>query len=182
MSPEDADRLTVPPDGRAHSEQPRWRQDFPIEWAQDNYVSRRDFTRFMALTSLAFVVGQFVILFQNFLRRQRGELPLQEIGGIDEIPVGGSHVFHYPTPDTPGILVRLDEQTFVAYQQQCTHLACPVIPQPEVGRLHCPCHEGVFDLRTGQPLVGPPRRPLPRIRLEVQAGKIYAAGVEEAFA
>lgn len=182
MTPQDPDRLTVPPDGRAHSEQPRWRQDFPIEWAQDNYISRRDFTRFMVLTSLAFVVGQFVILFQNILRRSRGEPPMQEIAGVNEIPVGGSRVFHYPDERTPRLLVRLDESTFLAYEQQCTHLACPVIPQPEAGHLHCPCHEGVFDLRTGQPLAGPPRRPLARVRLEVQADKIYAVGLEEALA
>ncbi|MCB0190696.1 MAG: Rieske (2Fe-2S) protein [Anaerolineae bacterium] len=134
------------------------------------------------LTSLAFVVGQFVILFQSILRRNQGEPPRQEIASVNEIPVGSSQVFHYPNERTPSILVRLDESTFVAYEQQCTHLACPVIPQPETGHLHCPCHEGVFDLHTGQPLAGPPRRPLARVKLEVQAGKIYAAGVEEAFA
>jgi nitrite reductase/ring-hydroxylating ferredoxin subunit len=181
MTSPDPDRLIVPPDGRSHSEQPRWRQDFPIDWPQDNYVSRRDFTKFMVLTSLAFTVGQVGILFQNFLRRRRGELPIQEVVGVAEIPVGGTHVFNYPDAHTPRILVRLDESTFVAYEQQCTHLACPVIPQPETGHLHCPCHEGLFDLRTGQPLAGPPRRPLARVRLEVRADKIYAAGLEEAL-
>ncbi len=182
MTPQDPDRLTVPPDGRSHNKQPRWRQDFPIEWAQDNYISRRDFTRFMALTSLAFVVGQFVILFQNFLRRSRDELPAQEIAPLNEIPVGGARVFHYPDELSPRLLVRLDESTLVAYDQLCTHLLCPVIPQPEAGHLHCPCHEGLFDLRTGQPLAGPPRRPLARVRLEVRGGTIYAVGVEEALA
>jgi nitrite reductase/ring-hydroxylating ferredoxin subunit len=181
MTPQDPDRLTVPPDGQPHSEQPRWRQDFPIEWAQDAYISRRDFTRFMVLTSLAFVVGQFAILFQNFLRRL-GQPPRQEIAGIDELPPGGTRVFHYPDPRTPCILVRLDESAFVAYEQQCTHLACPVIPRPETGHLHCPCHEGLFDLFTGRPLAGPPRRPLARVRLELQGSKIYAVGVEEALA
>jgi nitrite reductase/ring-hydroxylating ferredoxin subunit len=182
MNGQDPEQLTIPPDGRPEAEQPRWRQDFPIDWPQDNYISRRDFTKFMLLVSLAFTVGQLWILAQNFFRRQRGELPIREIARLDEIPVGGSLLFNYPEEHAPRIMVRLAEQSFVAYDQLCTHLSCPVIPQPEVGYLHCPCHEGLFDLATGQPLAGPPRRPLPRIRLEIRGDKIYATGVEEAFA
>jgi Rieske Fe-S protein len=79
------------------------------------------------------------------------------------------------------VLVRLDETTFVAYDQQCTHLLCPVIPRLEEGTLHCPCHEGLFDLATGRPLAGPPRRPLPRIVLEVRGSTVYAVGKTESL-
>jgi nitrite reductase/ring-hydroxylating ferredoxin subunit len=182
MSVQDTERLTIPPDGRPDAEQPRWRQDFPIDWPQDDYVSRRDFTKFMALVSLAFAVGQVGLLVQNFLRRSRGELPTQEIATLATIPVGGSLLFNYPEAHQPRLLVRLDEQTFVAYDQLCTHLSFPVNPRPEEGPLHCPCHEGLFDLRSGQPLAGPPRRPLPRVTLEIRGDKIYATGVEEGFA
>ncbi len=182
MNGQDTEQLTIPPDGRPEAEQPRWRLDFPIDWPQDEYITRRDFTKFMGLVSLAFVVGQFWILTQNFLRRSRGELPLQEIARLDELAVGEVRIFNYPEAHNPRLLVRLDEQTFVAYDQLCTHLSCPVIPQVETGHLHCPCHEGLFDLATGQPLAGPPPRPLPRVKLEVRGDKIYAAGVEEALA
>jgi Rieske Fe-S protein len=53
-----------------------------------------------------------------------------------------------------------------------------VIPKPDAGVFHCPCHEGVFDLRTGRVIAGPPPRPLPRILLEVRGGDIYATGIE----
>ena len=55
----------------------------------------------------------------------------------------------------------------------------PVVPQVERGRFHCPCHEGTFDLATGRPLAGPPRRPLPRVRLELRGDRVFAVGVEE---
>jgi Rieske Fe-S protein len=54
-----------------------------------------------------------------------------------------------------------------------------VIARPAAGQLHCPCHEGAFDLATGRPIAGPPRRPLPLVTLEVRDGMIYATGVEE---
>lgn len=179
MTTSDPERLTLPPDGRPEAEQPRWRQDFPIDWPQDSYVSRRDFAKFLALTSLAFTTGQFWVLAQSYLRARAGAPPPHAIARLEDIPVGGTLVFDYPEPHTPSVLVRLGERALVAYAQQCTHLTCPVIPQPETGRLLCPCHEGSFDLATGQPLAGPPRRPLPRVRLEVRDGVVYAAGMEE---
>src|SRR6188474_1834177 len=74
----DAEQVTIAPDGRPMDEQPAWRTDFPIDWPQDHHVERRDFTKFMVLTSLAFTVGQFWILAVNFLRRRNGESPLQQ--------------------------------------------------------------------------------------------------------
>ena len=68
---------------------------------------------------------------------------------------------------------------FVAYNQKCTHLSCAVQPDVASGKFLCPCHHGVFDMATGKPLAGPPRRPLPRIALHFRSGTIYAAGVEE---
>ena len=172
------EQLTVPPDGAPLEDQPRWRQDFPIDWPQDHYVSRRDFTKFMVLTSLAFAVGQFWIVIQNYLRSRRGELPLQKIANVADLAVGATVSFAYPEPQDSCLLLRIDEQTFIAFSQKCTHLSCAVVPQPEQGRFFCPCHEGSFDLKTGAAIAGPPRRPLPKIKLQVQNGAVYASGVE----
>jgi nitrite reductase/ring-hydroxylating ferredoxin subunit len=170
---------TIPPDRGAMADQPKWRRDFPIDTAQDSYVARRDFTKFMGLTSLAFVVGQFWIALRNRWRRTRGELPVISVCRLDDIAVGQAKMFHYPNETDPAILVRPDEGTLLAYQSQCTHLQCPVLPEFETGRFHCPCHAGYFDLRTGRPLAGPPRRPLPRINIQVRDGMIYASGFQQ---
>jgi Rieske Fe-S protein len=174
----DPENVSTPPDGRPIELQPKWRQDFPIDVPRDEYVARRDFAKFMVLTSLAFAVGQIWIVARNLVRRRAGAPPIREIARVGQVPVGGSLVFSYPREDDHAILVRLAEDRFVAYDQQCTHLLCPVLAQPERGRLHCPCHNGNFDLETGRPISGPPERPLPRIRLEVQGGAVYATGVE----
>ena len=169
---------SIPPDGRPLDEQPAWRQDFPIDWARDHYVARRDFTKFLVLTSLAFVVGQFWIGMQNIFRRGRGQLPMRRITTLATLPVGGSISFKYPYQHDDCILVRPDEKTLVAYSQKCTHLACAVVPQCDQNQLHCPCHEGYFDLASGRPIAGPPRRPLPKVNIEVRGDVIYATGVE----
>ncbi len=171
---------TVPPDGRPDAEQPAWRKDFPIDWPQDHYVARRDFTKYLGLTSLAFAIGQLWIGVKTWWDRRRGRPGEQRVARLDNVPVGGALVFHYPRGEEPCLLLRPDGETLLAYSQKCTHLACAVVPEPESGRLHCPCHRGYFDLTTGRPLAGPPRRPLPRVRLEVRRGVVYATGIEEA--
>jgi nitrite reductase/ring-hydroxylating ferredoxin subunit len=176
--PASPERLSVGPDGQPWEDQPKWRRDFPIDWPRDEYVARRDFTRFLVLISGGFVVGQSWILAQNFFRRRTGAPPIRRLVRVDEIPVGGWRTFSYPAESDHAILVRVAENRFVAYDQACTHLLCPVIAQPERGRLHCPCHNGNFDLESGRPISGPPERPLPRIRLEVRDGFVYATGIE----
>jgi Rieske Fe-S protein len=174
----DADSLSIPPDGRSQREQPRWRQDFPIDWPADEYLTRREFTKFLMLTSGAFVAGHVFLLAQNQLRGPEA-LPEQVISRVEDIPVGGSLLFEYPANSPARLLVRVDEQTFVAYEQQCTHLTCPVLPAVDKGELHCPCHDGVFDLMSGRPLAGPPQRPLARVNLAVRNGEIIATGIEK---
>jgi len=170
--------ISIAPDGRAHNEQPKWRRDFPIDVEQDNYVARRDFTKFMVLTSFAFVVGQIWIVMQNFLRLRRGALPMQQVAKLSEIAIGQSVTFSYPQAHDSCVLVRTGEQRFVAFSQKCTHLSCAVVPQPETNCFLCPCHEGKFEMETGRPIAGPPRRPLPRVQLEILGDTLYATGVE----
>lgn len=171
-------RGTTAPDGRPGAEQPAWRQDFPIDWPQDLYVERRAFLRFLVLTSAAFTAGQAWIAAENWYRRRVGRPPAARLAGIDEVPVGGSLAFAYPDAHEPCLLVRLDATTFVAFNQKCTHLSCAVIPRTTEQCFVCPCHEGRFDLRTGAPTAGPPRRPLTRVVLERRGTDLFAVDVE----
>jgi Rieske Fe-S protein len=175
----DPEQVTIAPDWRPMEEQPAWRTDFPIDWPQDHYVERRDFMKFMVLTSLAFVVGQFWIAAQNWWRRRRGEPEIVRLASVSDVAVGKAHTFAYPTEHDPCILIRPSEQTLVAYSQKCTHLSCAVLPRVDENVMWCPCHEGTFDLASGRPIAGPPRRPLSRIHLRIRGGDIFAAGVEE---
>ncbi|MCB8948116.1 MAG: Rieske (2Fe-2S) protein [Ardenticatenaceae bacterium] len=132
------------------------------------------------LTSGAFSAGQLWFLVADFLEQREAAPAAKVITRVEAIPVGGSLIFNYPEEGSPArLLVRVAEETFVAYEQQCTHLTCPVIPHVAEGELHCPCHEGVFDLFTGRPLAGPPRRPLARVALEVRDGNVVATGIEK---
>lgn len=177
MTTPDPDQVTVPPDRRPLDEQPKWRKDFPIDWPQDEYVSRRDLIKFIILTSAAFVAGQFALVLERFFGAEESGDALA-IAEIDELEVGQTKIFEYPEGSSPRLLARLGEEHFVAYDQQCTHLLCPVLPELEDGKFRCPCHNGWFDAETGRVLAGPPPRPLPRVELQIRDGVIYATGIE----
>ena len=165
------------PDGRAEAEQPAWRQDFPTDIPEDDFVGRREFTKFLVLTSGAFAAGQCWIGVQSIAASREVFHP-QEIARLDKIPIGGVVEFRYPDDEHPCLLIRLGADRLVAYSQQCTHLSCAVIPDLDRGQLHCPCHNGFFEVNEGRATAGPPRRPLPRIKLDVRDGTIFATGVE----
>src|SRR5262245_31778110 len=102
----DREQVTLPPDGKSMHSQPAWRRDFPIDWPQDHYVARRDFTKFLVLTSLAFAVGQLWIAAQNALRRRRGQPPILKIAQLSQVPVGGAITFNYPGTHDACLLIR----------------------------------------------------------------------------
>lgn len=171
--------LTAAPDGRPLDEQPQWRKDFPIDWPLDHYVSRRDFAKYLVLTSGAFVVGQGWIAGLDAMKRRNPAPPRVRIASLRDVAVGSAIVFSYPTADHKCLLIRPEAAVLVAYSQACTHLSCAVVPRVKDGVIHCPCHEGYFDLLTGRNIAGPPPRPLPRIELDVQGEDVFAVGIVE---
>jgi len=74
------------------------------------------------------------------------------------------------------VRVRTSDGQYHAYGQKCTHLSCPVYFEQQRQRLECPCHEGGFDVQTGNVLYGPPPRPLDQIVLEVRGTEVWAVG------
>jgi Rieske Fe-S protein len=156
---------------------PLWREEVPIRASEERYVTRRQFAKFLVLTSLGMFVGNLWILVRSWWRREP-VVPMREIARASGVPVGGVKIFFYPTAHDACLLLRLGEDDFVAYSQKCTHLSCAVYYAAAAGRLECPCHEGHFDVRDGRVLQGPPPRPLPRVRLERRGDALIATGLD----
>ncbi len=155
----------------------RWREDFPVSWESDNYITRREMVKFLTLGSLT-IAGANSVVAALPHDMKTAQTPRMKIGLLSSIAPGSSMLFRYPTTEDPCILVRTGSGALLAYSQVCTHLSCAVIHKPEDNTLFCPCHNGYFTVDEGRPYAGPPTRPLPRIRLEQQGEEIYAIGVE----
>jgi nitrite reductase/ring-hydroxylating ferredoxin subunit len=148
-----------------------------VHGVEDKYVLRRQFTKFLLLTSFGMLAGNVWIWAKSLFRGPEPSHPAMDIAGASDIPVGGVKLFAYPTPNDTAILVRKPDGSFVAFSQKCTHLSCAVYYSKENNRLECPCHEGYFSIDTGRVLQGPPPRPLPKIELEQRGGRVFAVGV-----
>jgi nitrite reductase/ring-hydroxylating ferredoxin subunit len=163
---------------RRPSDVPLWRDEITIDAADERYVTRRQFTKFLVLTSFGMLVGQLWILARSLFSRGAAPPAPKAVGRMGDLPVAGARVFHYPSADDPCLLIRTDAENYVAYSQKCTHLSCAVYFDGKKGRIECPCHEGAFSVADGRVLQGPPPRPLPRIRLERRGDELVATAVE----
>jgi len=157
--------------------QTRWREDFPIPWEKDEYVSRREMVKFLSLGSLLIAGANLIAAAMPRFRRS-DKFPRIRIAAAHDIPATGSLLFRYPTAEDPCILIRDRAGKALAYSQVCTHLSCSVVHRPEENTLFCPCHHGYFSVEEGRPKGGPPTRPLPQIKLEQIGDDLFAVGVK----
>lgn len=90
--------------------------------------------------------------------------------------------FDAPAPlpaGDPGVIVRLTDGTFVAFDALCTHEGCTVEWERADRFLHCPCHGAVFDpADRAAVLEGPTDQPLSALLIAVDAasGRIVLTG------
>lgn len=156
----------------AHEE---WREEFPYPWDEDEIVTRRDTLRFLLAGSgaLFLATGALAILGNLPTGANVQSVPVAKVGELAE---NAWKVFSFPDQYAQGILINLPKKGLVAYSDVCTHLSCAVVYRGD-GKLHCPCHDGLFDASTGNVLAGPPTRPLPLIQLARHNGTIYAVKV-----
>jgi len=157
---------------------PPWKRDFPYQALSEEEVTRREFARYLVLGAGTIAVANVGIAVWTQLRTINSGEP-RAIAALTDVAIGEPHLFRYPDDDDPAILVRLTATEVVAFSQKCTHLGCVVYYEPDEDRWHCPCHEGNFEVRTGDVISGPPTRPLGRIDVEVRDdGMIWALGRE----
>lgn len=144
-------------------------------------LDRRGFMKTLVGSAGLFALSTLpwgTIAAKRLILNEQRKFPKQKIGRISEIAVGESIDFAYPKDHEGALLIRLKKDHFVAYQNACTHLQCPVFWQPDSGDMICPCHHGVFDVTNGDAIAGPPTRALPEIELQIEDGIVYAVGVK----
>lgn len=146
-----------------------WKEDFPVSWTDDAYVTRRGFTKSLALVSGAVCASNGALLALG--GRARPAAPAK-VASVKDLAPGAVKLFEYA--GDRWLLVRLGEDRFVALGQKCTHLGCPVLWKAAERRFHCPCHAGFFD-EEGKVLAGPPPRPLPRLDVRREGDDLWVS-------
>lgn len=162
---------------RRHSLNEQWRDEFPYHWRADDVVTRRDTLRFIIGGSAALFLASGALAVAGSIPEAAAR-PVA-VARVGELGPNQWRVFDFPDQYSRGIIINLPGKGLVAYSDVCTHLSCAVLYQPGNSEMHCPCHDGVFSVFTGEVLAGPPPRPLPLIELREQNGVIYAVRLIE---
>ena len=75
-------------------------------------------------------------------------------------------------PQRGFVWAKADAQHGVkVFSSTCSHLACNVIWSKDTRMFECPCHTGRFNPH-GQPVAGPPKKPLSLLPHKVEEGKL----------
>ncbi len=101
------------------------------------------------------------------------------VGTVAKVDRQGSIAFLVPSSGDPGVVLKLSNGTFVAYDAVCTHAGCTVEFDPGQQVLACPCHGAVFDpAHHGAVLGGPTDIPLTQLPIKVdpKTGVITLSG------
>ncbi|MFD5328296.1 Rieske (2Fe-2S) protein [Streptomyces sp. NPDC127092] len=149
--------------------------------AADSLTTRRDYLRIVATVSGGLAVGGIGVASGILHRHGDSDDGAPEPKKVaDQLLPGDSIAFRYPDEEDRAVAIRLQDGTLAGYSAVCTHLACAVLWRSDrgsEGELYCPCHEGVFDARTGEVTAGPPPRALPKVLLVEEAdGSVWAVG------
>ncbi len=146
---EDSEVISTAPDGRPAKDQPTWRRDFPFDWPEDEYRSRREFVLFLMLTSAAFVAGQCWILLIQAWRKEAGTPPVKEIASVNELAVGQSKLFEFPKPGNHCILVRLSDRALSRSGKNALTFRALSCPGPIWGECTVPATKAGSTFGTG---------------------------------
>lgn len=82
-----------------------------------------------------------------------------------KLPPGSVLMFKFGS--APAMLIHHTDNTWVALTAVCTHLGCTVQYEPQMDRIHCACHGGVYNAHTGANVSGPPPKPLKLFKVAV---------------
>jgi arsenite oxidase small subunit len=114
--------------------------------------------------------------------------PERRVVALSKLRVNRPVTFAYPLRAQPNVLLDLGhtvpggvgpKDSIVAYSILCQHMGCPVEYRRKSREFFCPCHQTQYDPeRLGSIIQGLALRPLPRVKLEVRRGAVWAVGVD----
>lgn len=139
-------------------------------------ITRRDFlnliNRLFVATGITAIAAPVVAYFYPTKLEEMPSEPVL-VGSQDELPQNEAKTVRFGR--YPALVINT-KQGLRAYSAVCTHFACLVKWDPELGQIVCPCHEGYFDPLDGHVISGPPPVELESLPVKVVDGEILVGG------
>lgn len=140
---------------------------------QQEHISRR---RFLGVGAAAGLAAASSSLMASSCGKELPEAGGKEaIVKDDELKPNSALVYADANSGEPRVLVRLQSGEYALYSAKCTHQGCTVAYRPEGEALACPCHNSTYDAKNGDVFNGPAKKPLPKLAVRVEGGKVFSA-------
>jgi menaquinol-cytochrome c reductase iron-sulfur subunit len=149
------------------------------EESEKNEISRRNFFLKVSLGLAGVAAAGAAIPVLSALIAPLLETPEQEwrtVGKLNEFQTGTTTLVKFinadpksyagTTAQSAAWLRRTDQNDFIAFAANCTHLGCPVRWEKDADLFMCPCHGGVY-YADGNVAGGPPPKPLNRYDVRI---------------
>jgi len=138
-------------------------------------LSRRNFINYFLGGSLGgTIIAFFYPVIRFIIPPKQTEVAVNKVEAtkVGELAPNSFKIFKFG--NSPGILINTPAGELRAFTAICTHLACTVRYDNETETIHCPCHNGRFDL-AGNVLSGPPPVPLEAYDVQITEGNIFVS-------
>lgn len=136
-------------------------------------LSRRSFTRIfggmLGVLGATILIGPIIAFFWPAKLEEIPSEPVA-VGPPDQVPPDGSVTVRFGR--YPALIVNTPDG-LRAYSAVCTHFACLVKWNPELGMIECPCHAGYFNVSDGSVISGPPPEGLMPLKVYVEGNTLY---------
>ncbi len=140
-------------------------------------MDRRQFLGIAWLTASLALFGEALAAVGKFIQPviDGGFGGWVKAGTLDEFPPGSITLIKAGR----FYLSRLDDGSFIALWQRCTHLGCSVPWAEDEDQFHCPCHGSLFS-KVGEVQGGPAPRPMDYFaEIKIENGEVWV-NTEEA--
>jgi cytochrome b6-f complex iron-sulfur subunit len=140
-------------------------------------ISRKQFIGITWLASVMAVLGESLFVVGRYIQpvNDGGFGGWVKAGTLDEFPPGSITLIK----EGRFYISRLDDGSFLALWQRCTHLGCSVPWTEDEDQFHCPCHGSLFS-KVGEVQGGPAPRPMDYFEeIKIENGEVWV-NTEEA--
>jgi Rieske Fe-S protein len=138
-------------------------------------ISRRSFLdRLLGIGAVAWLGSVIYPVVEYFKTPAQGEAEVTSVvaASMKSLKPNSGLVFKFGRE--PAILINGPDGKLRALSAVCTHLECTVQYRPDLQRVWCACHNGMYDL-SGRNISGPPPRPLTEYKVSLQGDDVVVS-------
>ncbi len=138
-------------------------------------ITRRTFLDYLLGLGFLAWLGSVLYPIVDYFRvpKQTEATPSSVVAGsIKDFSPNQGKVFRFG--NKPAIFIDTPSGELRAFSAVCTHLQCTVQYRPDMEKIYCACHGGVYDLN-GRNIAGPPPRSLEEYKVTIKDNDIVVS-------